>query len=163
MNVTNLNSLSLVIRHSGWSQACWRRECDSWIVIFKSSMWFHWSDWTIDSQPDDSDDEVFHLEISQHTVADQGMHFFNIQLIQDLNYRQFSTFPFQTFISRFSIWLLTRCLDIDLKNNWGVDCENPDNPTQKDRSYCFSKNLCDMYFQHGGMPYIPRIDSWIIQ
>lgn len=46
---------------------------------------------------------------------------------------------------------------IDIKNNWGVNCDNPSNPQDKGRQFCLSENLCDKYYnnQKGGMPYIP--------
>jgi hypothetical protein len=52
-----------------------------------------------------------------------------------------------------------RWAEIDLKNNWGVDCENPLQVTVKGREFCYSRNLCEKYFKRGGggMPYVvPR-------
>lgn len=44
---------------------------------------------------------------------------------------------------------------IDIQNNWGENCNNPENPAQKDRPFCYSANLCEKYYNHGGMPFVP--------
>jgi hypothetical protein len=59
---------------------------------------------------------------------------------------------------------------IDLQNNWGVNCDNPMNRNEKGRQFCYSANLCVLYYgktggagggvrgaagKGGGMPYVP--------
>jgi hypothetical protein len=58
---------------------------------------------------------------------------------------------------------------IDLQNNWGVDCDNPMNRNEKGRQFCYSADLCVLYYgktggagggvrgaagKGGGMPYV---------
>jgi hypothetical protein len=44
---------------------------------------------------------------------------------------------------------------VDIQNNWGTDCNNPDNPNQKGREFCYSANLCKLY--PTGMPFYPWV------
>jgi hypothetical protein len=50
---------------------------------------------------------------------------------------------------------------IDMQNNWGENCNEPNYnpqssvPMKKGRQYCFSGDLCGIYQQGEGMPYVP--------
>jgi hypothetical protein len=44
---------------------------------------------------------------------------------------------------------------VDLRNNWGENCNNPLNPDEKAKKFCYSDDLCGAFKQEGGMPYVP--------
>lgn len=44
---------------------------------------------------------------------------------------------------------------VSLRNNWGDNCNNEKDPSQKGKRFCYSENLCSAFQQGGGMPYVP--------
>jgi hypothetical protein len=44
---------------------------------------------------------------------------------------------------------------VDLRNNWGENCNNVHNPSEKGKKFCYSESLCDDFKRGAGMPYVP--------